>query len=222
MAYHHEKHGRKKARAMLNRAGYASGGHVHARDSDEAEDEKLVAKGVHKHESNMHKGEPKTKLKSGGAAHGFASGGRLDQKSRGKSKGKSGKGTHITIVNMPHHPSAGGPPGGPMPVGGAGAPPIPPRPPIGVPPGGPGGPGAGPAVAPNAGPGLPPGMPMRPPGMKKGGAVGDGKAAVSAKKVGPGRVATTAGGLSGMGTRQKATAHGMKLRNKGGRGIGPS
>ncbi len=53
--------------------------------SDEAQDRRMVARGVHEHEGNMHKGKPKTKLKlaSGGKVHGGRAGHRLDRRSRG-------------------------------------------------------------------------------------------------------------------------------------------
>ena len=53
--------------------GYARGGHA-----DIAKDKAMVAKAVHKHEKNMHKGEPLTKMAKGGAAcgpDGYAMGG---------------------------------------------------------------------------------------------------------------------------------------------------
>lgn len=42
---------------------YAKGGAVH---EDVAQDKKMIAKAVHKHEKVLHKGEPLTKLKKGG------------------------------------------------------------------------------------------------------------------------------------------------------------
>jgi len=70
----------KRAEAYAKRAGYARGGAV----SDDAADKKMVTAGVHQHESNMHKGKPKTKLalKSGGRVEGSASIPRLDGKGR--------------------------------------------------------------------------------------------------------------------------------------------
>jgi hypothetical protein len=54
-------------------AKYAKGGAV--RD-DVAQDKKLVAKAVHKHEKALHKGKPLTKLKNGGPAFEKATGER--------------------------------------------------------------------------------------------------------------------------------------------------
>ena len=119
------------------REHFAAGGKVHA---DAKQDEKLIAKDVHKHEKHLHKGEPETKLARGGAAHG----------------GKKGKGApHVTVVVGQHPPPAPmpAPVKAPGPVGGSppmAAPPMPPHPPMGAPPpgmppgGGMGGPGAPP------------------------------------------------------------------------------
>jgi hypothetical protein len=87
---------------------YARGGEV----SDEKEDRKEVAHGVHAHESHLHSGEPKTKLKRGGMVEGRARGGKADRPGH-----KGGK----TVVNIV------------MPGGAGAAPPMaamPPRPPV--------------------------------------------------------------------------------------------
>jgi hypothetical protein len=143
----------KKARARLCRGGYKVGGHV---KSDEAEDKAMIEKGVHEHESALHKGSKKTKLKlkDGGAAEGEGEKPRADRLKRGghakMHKGKS----HVTVNVVNAHPSQ------PKPV------PVP----VPVPAGGPGG---GPPPGPMAGP--PPGAgPMPPdqgppPGLKRGG-----------------------------------------------------
>ena len=68
--HHHRAEHVAKAHAHIRKTGhkpFARGGHVH---DDEAEDEKMIASGVHKHEAHMHKGEPKTKLKRGGHVEG--------------------------------------------------------------------------------------------------------------------------------------------------------
>lgn len=51
--------------------------------SDEAEDKKLVASAVHKHEAHMHKGEPATKLRDGGMAGCDMPAKRMDKRARG-------------------------------------------------------------------------------------------------------------------------------------------
>lgn len=117
------------SKSMLSRCGYKSGGAV----SDEA------SKDVHKHESHLHKGEPKTKLATGGAVEGFASGGRLDKMARG-GRHKHKAHTKITIVNAPQQGGALAP----MPI------PVPPPGPMAGPP-----PGM-----------MPPGMPMHKSGGK--------------------------------------------------------
>lgn len=149
----HEGHGRKRARALLSRAGYRAGGHVKAE----------VVKGVHAHESALHPGEKKTpakKLKDGGCADGGMAKPRADRLKRGgKAHGHKGHKSHTTVNVLVgrSHPQpvpvpkpvpvpvpAGGPPGGPI----AGPPP-----------------GAGPMPSPDGG-GAPPPM-----GLKKGGRV---------------------------------------------------
>lgn len=165
----------KRARGLLSRSGYASGGHLGSvHNIAEGVAEHVVKKGLREHENAEHGGKhERLHLKEGGSCEGFAPGGRADRAPRasgGKSKGKGGKGkTEINILvgkggqdgplpgAMPPHPPMippGAGMGGPPP----GMPPHPPMPP-----------GAGPGGPP---PGMPPGgMPPRPPGMKKGGKV---------------------------------------------------
>lgn len=144
--YQAEPHGRKKARAMLNRAGVKVGGHLKHEKSKIGKD--IAEEAVSEHEGHLHKGEPKTKLKlkSGGMADGGAGSKRLDKGSR--------KGTTVNVIVAPH-PSA--PPM--MPPPGA----MPPRPM----------PMPSPQMA-GPPPGMPMGgAPMAPagmPGMKTGGA----------------------------------------------------
>lgn len=76
---HHTTSAKRHAHAarIARRAGYASGGAI-----DEGDKE-----AVHKHESHLHKGEPKTKLKSGGMAPGKKPAQRMDKRARGGSNG---------------------------------------------------------------------------------------------------------------------------------------
>lgn len=140
--YQHEGEGRKKARALLNRTGYRAGGHVEAREkaSDEAQDRKMIAAAVHKHERHDHPGKPLTKLAEGGPVGGMAAEARLDRMNRGgKVKGKKASTTVNVIV------AGGGPepvPGGP-PMAGPAMPPPMAKPPMPMPP-----PGAMPAGGP--------------------------------------------------------------------------
>lgn len=136
-----ESGNRKKARALLARTGYKSGGHVKGH-SDEAADKKLIAREVKK---------SALKLKDGGCADGGVTKSRADRLKRG-GKVKGGK----TVVNVNiiggQKDAAPKPVPIPVPMPGAGAPPMPP-------PGGPGGP-----MPPDmAGPGGPP------MGLKRGG-----------------------------------------------------
>ncbi len=101
------------------------------------------ASAVHKHERNMHKGEPLTKFASGGAVEGEGSKSRLDRKGRG---GKGKTTVNVIVASGQSEPK-------PVPV------PMPPGPPAGGPPMPPPGMGAGPG-------------PMPPPGMKRGGRTG--------------------------------------------------
>ncbi|MGH7744967.1 MAG: hypothetical protein ACREQ5_09215 [Candidatus Dormibacteria bacterium] len=70
----HEAASRKRARALLGRAGYKSGGHV------------TPAEAVHDHEANMHPGKTPTRIprKDGGRITGPAARQRLDRARRGK------------------------------------------------------------------------------------------------------------------------------------------
>ncbi len=174
----------KKAHALMNRTGYKHGGGISMKE-DERQDEADISKGVHLHESALHRGEPKTKikLKSGGGVDGEEPREHLGRRARGGPAGR--KGTHVNVIvapqggggmhppgppgmpaqpMMPPRPPMGAPPMGAPPVGGApmGAPP-PPRPP-GVPPTMGGG-----MMPPGGGAGLPP---PKPPGMmKRGGGI---------------------------------------------------
>ena len=51
---------------------------------DIKQDKAMIAGAVHKHEANMHKGKPKTKLATGGSVSSRADGCAI----RGKTKGK--------------------------------------------------------------------------------------------------------------------------------------
>lgn len=157
---------RDKARAVVARTGhdvphgkmrYAHGGAVH---EDEAEDAKMIEEGVHEHESAMHKGEPKTKLKfrAGGHVDGEKARHHLGRRARG---GRAGK-THVNVIVAPQG-GGGMQPRGPMPAAMpprpiAAAPP-PPRPAVAPPP-----PGGMPGAMPGGGMGQP-----KPPGMMKRG-----------------------------------------------------
>lgn len=172
---------RKNARALLTKSGYSVGGHL-------AKDKEMIGEAVREHESHMHAGKPKTRLKlaSGGACEGMDTGGRADHKPRGGGKrGKKG-GTTVNVIVAHPHPK-------PMPV------PVQ----VGA---GPGGPGAPPPPGPDmAGPGpggpMPPGGP--PMGAKKGGRTGlksGGKAKFT--------VPMEEGGGGGLGRLSKAKAYG--------------
>lgn len=184
MSYPHEHlraEEQKHAERHVRRAGYKAGGRI----SDEKQDRRLVAEGVHKHERHDHKGEPLTPLRGGGSVKGHAGRARADKMARGgevKSRGPAK--INIVIATGGGEPerqmafrqgtqvgtrlgaAAARPP---MPPG-AGVPPMPPRPPMGgMPPG-----GAPPMGAPPPG-AMPPGGGMMPPPrpgmMKRGGAV---------------------------------------------------
>lgn len=116
-----ESNRKKSARASLVRAGYKAGGSV---KNDEAEDKRLVRMGVHKHESALHPGEPKTKLKDGGAASGEKSRSRADKSPRGKTTINIVVGTdkQQAPVPMPVPPMAAPAPRPPMPAGAPGMP----------------------------------------------------------------------------------------------------
>ncbi len=127
---------RKMAREKLTRMGYSVGGHL-SRKADEAEDKHQIEAGVKKaisqHENQEHGGKhSRIRLRDGGSAHGYASGGRPDKKPR---KGKTEVNVMVAGQQPPqkvpvpvpvpaHPPMAAGPPG--MPPGGppmAGPPP---------------------------------------------------------------------------------------------------
>ena len=180
---HHQKHAEERLRA----AGYRGGGKVHP---DAAEDRKMIASAVHKHERHDHPGKPLTPLRGGGPVKGHAGRARADKMARGghvKGRGGPSK-VNIVIATGGGEPerqmafrqgtqvgarlgatAAARPPM--MPPGGA--PPMPPRPPMGggVPPGAMAGPPMG-APPPGA---MPPGGGMMPPPrpgmMRRGGKV---------------------------------------------------
>lgn len=149
---HAERH--EKARDLIARTGnkpFARGGMM-TRDEDERQDEHDIARGVHAHESHLHPGKPKTKLKSGGEVEGHAGRHHLGRRARG---GAAKKGTHVNVIVAPQ---AGG---GMTPAA------MPPRPPVAVAP-----PPPRPAMPPPAQGMPPPGMGARPPGMmKRGGGI---------------------------------------------------
>lgn len=133
-----------KARHLISRTGYKRGGAV---DGDEAQDRGMIARGVHEHEANMHKGEPKTKLRlaSGGQVDGEKGRQHLAKRARGGATHK--KGTKVNVIVMPQGGGGARPvpvpvPAGPRPVGApapAAAAPMPPpgaAPPMGAPMGG--------------------------------------------------------------------------------------
>lgn len=152
-----EHHRRKKARDLLSRSGYRSGGHLQTARDDHAEDKAMIREAFHEHDEQLHHGK-KTRLRlaDGGMAMGDQPASRPDRSSRGK-KGKAH--TNINIVMAPGQSGQQPPQRVPVPVPvparppmGAGAPPIPPG--GGMPPGGP--------------PPRPPGPPMPPPGLAGG------------------------------------------------------
>lgn len=152
---HAERH--EKARDLIARTGnkpFARGG-IMTRDEDERQDEHDIARGVHAHESHLHPGKPKTKLKSGGEVEGHAGRHHLGRRARG---GAAKKSTHVNVIVAPQ---AGG---GMTPAA------MPPRPPVAAAP-----PPPRPAMPPPPPPAQgmpPPGMGARPPGMmKRGGGI---------------------------------------------------
>lgn len=146
-----EKHPRKSARAMLNKAGYSKlGGHMKGH-ADEAEDKVLIKRMVKK---------PALKLKSGGVAEGDESKPRADRLARG-GKPKHAKGKAHTQVNV----IVGGGRPKPVPV------PVPKPVPVPVDPNAMAGAGAMPPPGAGAGPMPPSGAPM---GLKRGGRAAGG------------------------------------------------
>lgn len=135
----------KRARFVLNRAGYKVGGHL-ADKGDEAEDKKMISKAFTEHDDQLHGGKrTKLALRDGGCATGGMPPMRGDHKPRGH-KGK-GKG-HKTVVNVVV--GRGGGDKQPMPI------PVPMPPPgAGMGPGGPPIPPPGPMAGPG---GPPPGL----------------------------------------------------------------
>lgn len=106
---------------------------------DKHADKGMIREAAHKHEKRLHAGEPETKLKHGGVAHGKKPMHRLDKPHRAKG-GRVKGGVHVNVMvapkSAPQMPGMGLPPG-PMPAPGpvgalGGAPPGP-----GLPPGGP-------------------------------------------------------------------------------------
>lgn len=129
----------------------------------------MVKRGVHEHESALHKGSPKTKLKlaHGGHVHGRHSGHRLDKHARGGRTKKHGTQVNIILKTGDKEKEQMAEQQGM--AAGAKMAMSAPKPPMGPPPGPPmGGP---PMPPPGAGPGgPPPGMPPRPP-MQRGGKI---------------------------------------------------
>lgn len=93
---------RARAHGLIGKTGNCSmrarGGRVY---SDEAEDARMIERGVHEHESAMHKGEPKTKLKFGsGHADGEKGRHHLAKRARGGGLHK-GKSTKVNVIVAP-------------------------------------------------------------------------------------------------------------------------
>ena len=90
-----------RAHRMLKESGYRDGGGI----KDKEQDAEMVTDGVHEHESHLHKGEPKTKLRlkrnRGGLVEGEEPAARPDKRARG---GRM-KGPKIGAVNVNVHHS---------------------------------------------------------------------------------------------------------------------
>lgn len=71
--------GRARAKKILRGCGYAAGGAVR---EDMAQDKKMIAGAIHKHDKQMHSGQGMTKLKDGGMVGGAKSKRRMDRPSR--------------------------------------------------------------------------------------------------------------------------------------------
>lgn len=80
--------GKARAKRMLGNC-YAAGGKVH---SDKSDDMSMVKAAVHKHEGNMHPGEPVTKLMDGGYVSDKKPAMRMDRMSRGGKLMRGGAG----------------------------------------------------------------------------------------------------------------------------------
>lgn len=173
MAHPHEHvraDDQKRAEARVRSAGYRGGGAVH----DAAQDRRMIADAVHKHERHDHAGEPLTKLRGGGAVKGEMGARRADKYARGgqvKSGSKSPAKINIVIATGGGEPERqmafqqGAQVGTKMGAMAAAKPPMPSRPPmVGAPPPMP------PPPMPGAPGAIPPGGGMMPrPGMMKRG-----------------------------------------------------
>jgi hypothetical protein len=135
---HARAHHHAKAHKIIKGAGYKHGGMVH---EDAAADRRMIEKGIHEHDRQMHGGKlTKLKLAHGGHVDGHHAKPHMAKRARG---GRTGH----TKVNVIVAPQGGGAHPVPVPVGGAGLPAVAPRP-IG---------------APAAGAGLMPPQAQRPP-----------------------------------------------------------
>lgn len=85
---------RKRAHDMVEKHGYARGGHVH---SDAAQEKALIKKAIREHENAEHDGHHEhLKLKNGGKVEGNKAGDRPDRRARGGAH--HGKSTVNVIV----------------------------------------------------------------------------------------------------------------------------